>query len=63
MLEHLFDEGLVWALRAGTPAQMSWEDVQKARMTEELGLAQPVIYTEVERRAIATHEAGHATVA
>ena len=62
MLEHLFDEGLVWALRAGR-AQMSWEDVQKARMTEELGLAQPVIYTEVERRAIATHEAGHATVA
>jgi ATP-dependent Zn protease len=62
MLEHLFDEGLVWALRAGR-GQMSWEDVQKARMTEELGLAQPVIYTEAERRAIATHEAGHATAA
>jgi ATP-dependent Zn protease len=62
MLEHLFDEGLVWALRAGR-GEMSWEDVQKARMTEELGLAQPVIYNEVERRAIATHEAGHATVA
>lgn len=62
MLEHLFDEGLVWALRGGR-AEMSWEDVQKARMTEELGLAQPVSYTEGERRAIATHEAGHATVA
>jgi ATP-dependent Zn protease len=42
---------------------MGWEDVQQARMTEELGLAQPVMYTEAERRTIATHEAGHATVA
>ena len=32
-------------------------------MTEEIGLAQPVEYTEAERRTIATHEAGHATVA
>jgi ATP-dependent Zn protease len=62
MLEHLLDEGLVWALRGGR-AEMSWEDVQRARMTEELGLAQPVTYTEGERRTIATHEAGHATVA
>jgi ATP-dependent Zn protease len=42
---------------------MSWADVQQARMTEELGLTQAVVYTEGERRAIATHEAGHATVA
>jgi ATP-dependent Zn protease len=62
MLEHLFEEALVWALRGGRE-QMGWEDVQKARMTEELGLAQPVMYTEAERRTIATHEAGHATVA
>jgi ATP-dependent Zn protease len=32
-------------------------------MTEEIGLPQPVAYTEAERRTIATHEAGHATVA
>ena len=32
-------------------------------MTEEIGLAQPVEYAEAERRTIATHEAGHATVA
>ncbi len=62
MLEHLFDEGLVWALRGGRTA-MTWADVQQARMTAELGLAQPVTYTEAERQAIATHEAGHATVA
>jgi ATP-dependent Zn protease len=62
MLEHLFDEALVWALRGGRE-RMSWGDVQQARMTEELGLTQVVVYTEGERRAIATHEAGHATVA
>ena len=32
-------------------------------MTEEIGLEQPVEYTDAERRTIATHEAGHATVA
>ena len=42
---------------------MGWEDVQRAKMTEEIGLAQPVDYTEAERRTIATHESGHATVA
>jgi cell division protease FtsH len=62
MLEHLLDEALVWALRGGRPA-MSWEDIESARMTQELGLAQPVTYSEAERAAIATHEAGHATVA
>jgi cell division protease FtsH len=62
MLEHLLDEALVWALRGERPS-MNWGDVQRARMTEELGLAQPVIYTDSERRTIATHEAGHATVA
>jgi ATP-dependent Zn protease len=62
MIEHLLDEALVWALRRGAD-RLSWNDIQQARMTEELGLKQPVEYTEPERRAIATHEAGHATVA
>ncbi|MGH9102517.1 MAG: AAA family ATPase [Acidimicrobiales bacterium] len=62
MLEHLLDEGLVWALRSRR-TRMSWADLMQARLTEELGLAQPVQYTEAERRRIATHEAGHATVA
>jgi ATP-dependent Zn protease len=62
MIEHIFDEGLVWALRDGRVA-MDWSDVQQAKMTEEIGLKQPVEYTEEERRTIATHESGHATVA
>jgi len=62
MIEHLFDEALVWALRRGADA-LDWSDVQQAKMTEEIGLKQPVEYAEAERRTIATHEAGHATVA
>jgi cell division protease FtsH len=62
MIEHLLDEALVWALRRDAD-RLSWADVQRAKMTEEIGLAQPVEYAEAERRTIATHEAGHATVA
>ncbi len=62
MIEHLLDEALVWALRRGAEA-LNWDDIQQARMTEELGIKHPVEYTEAERRAIATHEAGHATIA
>jgi ATP-dependent Zn protease len=62
MIEHLFDEALVWTLRDGRNA-MDWSDVQQAKLTEEIGLKQPVEYSEEEKRTIATHEAGHATVA
>ena len=62
MIEHLLDEALVWALRRGAE-RLNWDDIQQAKMTEEIGLAQPVEYTEAERRTIATHESGHATVA
>jgi ATP-dependent Zn protease len=62
MIEHLFDEALVWCLRDGRDA-MDWADVQQAKLTEEIGLAQPVEYTVEEKSFIATHEAGHAVVA
>jgi ATP-dependent Zn protease len=62
MIEHLFDEALVNAVRRGERA-MSWKDVETARMVEEVGMGQPVGYTAHEKRLIATHEAGHATVA
>lgn len=62
MIEHLFDESLVWALRSGREA-LTWDDIQQAKLTEELGLTERVVYTEAERRTIATHEAGHAVVA
>jgi ATP-dependent Zn protease len=62
MIEHLFDEALVNAVRRGEKA-MTWSDVEKARLVEEVGMGQPVAYTDHEKRLIATHEAGHATVA
>jgi ATP-dependent Zn protease len=61
-IEHLMDEALVNAVRRGA-AGMSWPDVERARMVVEVGLGQPVGYTAHERVLIATHEAGHATVA
>jgi ATP-dependent Zn protease len=62
MIEHLFDESLLVGLRDGR-RQMTPDDVYEAKLTEEIGIKQPVIYTDGERRAVATHEAGHATVA
>jgi ATP-dependent Zn protease len=62
MIEHLLDESLVWALRDGRDA-MEWNDLQQAKLTEEIGLKQPVEYSEDEQRTIATHEAGHAVIA
>ena len=62
MIEHLFDEALVWALRRGANA-LDQRDLQQAKLTEELGLQHPITYTPEERFAVATHEAGHATIA
>ena len=62
MLERLLDEALVVALRRGRP-RMSWADVADAKLITELGLTAPVDYTELEKRTIATHEAGHCHVA
>jgi len=62
MIEHLLDEALVNAVRRGA-GQLTWNDVEKARLVEEVGMGQPVGYTDHERRLIATHEAGHATAA
>ncbi len=62
MIEHLFDEALLVALRGGR-REMNFSDVMEAKFTEEIGLKQPVVYTESDRRSVAVHEAGHATVA
>jgi len=62
MIENLCDEGLVNAVRRGDTS-MSWTDMEKARLSIEVGTGQPVEYTEHEKLLIATHEAGHATLA
>ncbi|HEX3908471.1 MAG TPA: AAA family ATPase [Mycobacteriales bacterium] len=62
MIEQLFDEGLVNAVRRGDN-RMTYKDIEQARMVLQVGLGQPVGYTAHEKRLIATHEAGHATAA
>ena len=42
---------------------MNFADVMEAKFTEEIGLKQAVTYTADDRRAVAVHESGHATVA
>ena len=62
MIEHICDEALVNALRRGD-TRMNWADLEHARLTEQVGMGQPVAYTDHEATLIATHEAGHATAA
>ncbi len=62
MIEHLTDEALLVGIKNGRRS-MNVEDIYEAKLNEEIGLKQPVVYTDGEREAIATHEAGHATVA
>jgi ATP-dependent Zn protease len=61
-LERLLDEALVIALTHGRTA-MTMPDVAEAKMLIELGLTDPAMYTAEDRVRVATHEAGHATVA
>ena len=61
-IENLLDEGLVNAVRRAD-TRMTWSDVEHARLVGEVGVGAPVEYTAHERRLIATHEAGHTTVA
>ena len=62
MIEHLLDEALLVALQGGR-REMNVEDIHEAKLTEELGFKQAVVYTESDRVSVATHESGHATVA
>ncbi len=62
MIEHLCDEALLLALRDGR-RELSFHDLMEAKFNEEVGLKQTTAYTDFDRAAVATHEAGHATVA
>jgi ATP-dependent Zn protease len=61
-LERLMDEALVIALTHDRSA-MTMSDVAEAKMLVELGVTDETIYAPDERSRVATHEAGHATVA
>jgi cell division protease FtsH len=61
-LERLMDEALVIALTHGRSA-MTMSDVSEAKMLVELGVTEVSVYAPEEKIRVATHEAGHATVA
>jgi cell division protease FtsH len=61
-LERLFDEALLFALRDGRD-RLSADDLRRARLDIDIGLAEPTEYTPEERAIIATHESGHALIA
>ncbi|MBH0209080.1 MAG: ATPase, partial [Nitrospira sp.] len=50
-LERLFDEALLFALRDGRSA-LRVDDLRRARMDVEIGLAEPTEYTPEERASI-----------
>jgi cell division protease FtsH len=58
-IKNVVNEALIFALQDGRDS-LNWEDIWQAKLTDEIGLKQPVEYDEQEKVKIATHEAGHA---
>jgi cell division protease FtsH len=59
MIKNIVNEALIFALQDGRDA-LRWDDLWQAKLAEEIGLKQPVTYTEREKVMVATHEAAHA---
>jgi ATP-dependent Zn protease len=59
MLKNIVNEALIFALQDGRDA-LRWDDLWQAKLTEEIGLKQPVTYTEREKVMVAIHEGAHA---
>jgi cell division protease FtsH len=59
MLKNIVNEALLFALQDGRDA-LTWPDLWSAKLTEEIGLKQPVKYMQREKEMVATHEAAHA---
>jgi cell division protease FtsH len=58
-LKNTVNEALLFALQDGRDA-LRWDDLWQAKLTEEIGLKQPVKYSQREKEMVATHEAAHA---
>jgi cell division protease FtsH len=58
-IKNVVNEALIFALQDGRDS-LTWKDIWAAKLTDEIGLKQPVEYDEQEKVKIATHEAGHA---
>jgi cell division protease FtsH len=58
-IKNVVNEALIFALQDRRDA-LRWDDLWQAKLVEEIGLKQPVKYTDREKRMVATHEAAHA---
>jgi cell division protease FtsH len=58
-IKNIINEALIFALQDGREA-LNWQDLWQAKLTDEIGLKQPVKYTPREKAMTAIHEAGHA---
>jgi ATP-dependent Zn protease len=59
MIKNIVNEALIFALDDRRDA-LRWDDLWQAKLVEEIGLKQPVKYTEREKEMVAVHEAAHA---
>ena len=55
-LKNIVNEALLFALQDGRDA-LRWDDLWQAKLTEEIGLKQPVKYSPREKEMVAVHEA------
>jgi cell division protease FtsH len=61
-IKNIINEALIVALQDGRES-LTWDDLWQAKLLEEIGLKQPVKYTDREKVRTAVHEAGHAVAA
>ena len=61
-IKNIINEALIVALQDGREA-ITWDDLWQAKLLDEIGLKQPVKYTDREKIRTAVHEAGHAVAA
>jgi cell division protease FtsH len=61
-IKNIINEALIVALQDGRDS-LTWDDLWQAKLLEEIGLKQPVKYTDREKVRTAVHEAGHAVAA
>jgi len=60
-IKNILNEALIYALQDGRDA-LTYDDIWKAKLTDEIGLVEPVEYSDRQKAAVAIHEAGHAIV-
>jgi cell division protease FtsH len=61
-IKNIINEGLIFALQDDREA-VTYDDIWQAKLTDEIGLKQPVTYSPWEKESTAIHEAGHAVAA